>query len=40
MGRWHAVIKSRFFEWVLLGCGLFQIASALTLGYAFLSSFM
>jgi chemosensory pili system protein ChpE len=40
MGRWHAVIKSRLFEWVLLGCGLFQIASALTLGYAFLSSFV
>lgn len=40
MGHWRAAIKSQFFEWVLLGCGLFQIASALTLGYAILSSFV
>ncbi len=40
MGRWRAAIKSQFFEWVLLGCGLFQVASALTLGYAILSSFV
>lgn len=40
MGHWRAAIKSQLFEWVLLGCGLFQIASALTLGYAILSSFV
>jgi chemosensory pili system protein ChpE len=40
MGCWRAAIKSKFFEWVLLGCGLFQIGSALTLGYAILSSFV
>jgi chemosensory pili system protein ChpE len=40
MGRWRAFIKSRLFEWVLLCCGLFQIVSALTLGYTFLSSFV
>ena len=38
VGWWRAVIRGRFFERVFLVCGLIQIASALTLGHAILSS--
>jgi hypothetical protein len=38
VGRWHAIVKRRFFDWVLLGCELIQVASTLALGYALLSS--
>jgi hypothetical protein len=38
VGRWRAMIRGRCFEWVFLACGLIQIAPALTLGYALVSS--
>jgi hypothetical protein len=38
VGRWRAIVKWRFFDWVLLGCGLIQMTSTLALGYALLSS--